>query len=279
MSQKEIGSDISELKATYLAGGCFWCIEADLAKAPGVISATSGYSGGHKANPTYAEVCSETTGHREAVMIAYDPEKISYRDLLIYFFEHIDPTDAGGQFHDRGESYTTAVFYQDDTEKEIAEDIIAKLNESNAFGAPIATLVLPFTNFYPAEEYHQKYSEKDPGHYARYRAGSGHDEVVSMNQGKAARVCAIKDESKIITDLKSVLEKLPVAEATADFKKDLKKLSEMQYHVTQTEGTEPPFQNEYWDNHEEGIYVDIVSGEPLFPLMTNMTRVRAGRAS
>ncbi len=154
-------------KNAYLAGGCFWCIEADLAKAPGVISAMSGYAGGHKANPTYAEVCSEKTGHRETVMVTYDPSHTSYRDLLIYFFEHIDPTDAGGQFHDRGESYTTAIFFQDQEEKETAEDIISRLDESNVFGAPIATLVLPFVNFYPAEEYHQRYSEKSPGHYSR----------------------------------------------------------------------------------------------------------------
>ena len=108
----------AEHKEMYIAGGCFWCTEADFAKVPGVISATSGYSGGHKENPTYAEVCSETTGHREAVRVVYDPAQTTYRDLLIFFFEHIDPTDAGGQFHDRGESYTTAIFYQDDTEKE-----------------------------------------------------------------------------------------------------------------------------------------------------------------
>lgn len=262
MNEKELPE--METKTACFAGGCFWCIEADLGKAPGVISVMSGYAGGHKANPTYAEVCSETTGHREAVMVTYDPSQTTYRDLLIYFFEHIDPTDAGGQFHDRGESYTTAIFYQEIEEKETAEDIIAKLNESNVFGAPIATLVLPYTNFYPAEEYHQNYSQKSTDHYKQYRQASGHDEVVSMNQGKVARVCAIKDEDKIITGLKSVLEKLPVAEASDIFKKDLKKLNEMQYHVTQTDGTEPPFQNEYWNNHEEGIYVDVVSGEPLF---------------
>ncbi len=269
-------------KNAYLAGGCFWCIEADLAKAPGVISAMSGYAGGHKANPTYAEVCSEKTGHRETVMVTYDPSHTSYRDLLIYFFEHIDPTDAGGQFHDRGESYTTAIFFQDQEEKETAEDIISRLDESNVFGAPIATLVLPFVNFYPAEEYHQRYSEKSPGHYSRYRQASGHDDIVEMNKGKATRVCAIKDE-RMVRDIKSVLKTLPVAGAVGmgslagltpepddsiasqvPFAKDLKKLSEMQYEVTQAEGTEPPFQNEYWDNHEEGIYVDVVSGEPLF---------------
>lgn len=278
----------TETKIAYLAGGCFWCIEADLGKAPGVLSVVSGYAGGHKANPTYAEVCSETTGHRESAMITYNPSATTYRDLLIYFFEHIDPTDAGGQFHDRGESYTTAIFYQDIDEKETAEDIIAKLDEANVFGAPIATLVLPFTNFYPAEEYHQNYHEKNAGHYGQYRAASGRDELASLSLGKVARVCSIKDESKIVKDLKSVLAELPVAEAVgmadptsnpsngcadpADgyisgekpFKKDLTKLDDMQYHVTQTEGTEPPFQNEYWDNHEEGIYVDVVSGEALF---------------
>ncbi len=266
---------MNETKNAYLAGGCFWCIEADLGKAPGVLSVVSGYAGGHKANPTYAEVCSETTGHREAAMITYDPSQTTYRDLLIYFFEHIDPTDAGGQFHDRGESYTTAIFFQDIDEKETAEDIVAKLDEANVFGAPIATLVLPFTNFYPAEEYHQNYHEKNAGHYGRYRSASGRDELASMSIGKVARVCSIKDDEKFVKDLKSVLAELPVTEAvgmasSADdgaekpFKKDLTKLDDMQYHVTQTEGTEPPFQNEYWDNHEEGIYVDILSGEALF---------------
>lgn len=288
-------------KEIYLAGGCFWCIEADFAKAPGVLSVVSGYAGGHKANPTNAEVCSETTGHREAVKVTYDPNVTTLRDLLIFFFEHIDPTDAGGQFHDRGESYTTAIFYQDIDEKAIAEDLIAEINEAKAFAAPIATLVLPFTNFYPAEDYHQKYSEKNSAHYKRYREASGHDELISRNQGKVARVCAIKDETKIVKDLGSVLQDLPVVAEMAESaeltesvqdvakndpahscadpadpthptdpaahispKKNLSKLNDLQYHVTQTEGTEPPFQNEYWDNHAEGIYVDVVSGEPLF---------------
>ncbi len=257
MNMSETSTSL-ETKNAYLAGGCFWCIEADLAKAPGVISAMSGYAGGHKADPTYAEVCSETTGHREAVMVTYDPSRTSYRDLLIYFFEHIDPTDAGGQFHDRGESYTTAIFCEDEEEMRIAKDIIAELDGSKVFGAPIATLVLPFSNFYPAEEYHQRYSEKSPGHYSQYRKASGHDDVIEMNKGKVARVCSIKDE-RTVRDIKSVLDSLQPS-----FAKDLKKLNEMQYEVTQAEGTEPPFQNEYWDNHEEGIYVDIVSGEALF---------------
>lgn len=266
---------VTTAKEAYLAGGCFWCIEADFAKVPGVLGTVSGYAGGHKANPTYAEVCSETTGHREAVKVTYDPNVTTLRDLLIFFFEHIDPTDAGGQFHDRGESYTTAIFYQDIDEKAIAEDLIAEINEAKAFAAPIATLVLPFTNFYPAEDYHQKYSEKNSAHYKRYREASGHDELVNRNQGKVARVCAIKDETKIVKDLGSVLQDLPVVAEMAESaehtepmqnvaKKNLSKLNDLQYHVTQTEGTEPPFQNEYWDNHAEGIYVDIVSGEPLF---------------
>jgi peptide methionine sulfoxide reductase msrA/msrB len=219
-------NDHGENKKAYLAGGCFWCIEADLAKAAGVVGVVSGYAGGHKAHPTYMEVCSETTGHRETVEVTYDPAQTTFRDVLIYFFEHIDPTDAGGQFHDRGESYTTAVFYHDNEEKEIAQNNIARLDESHAFGAPIATVVMPFVNFYPAEEYHQNYHEKNAGHYGRYRAASGRDELETANKGKAARVCAIKDD-KVVHDLKSVLAELPIVSAAEEAEEARRQEEEM----------------------------------------------------
>lgn len=182
--------NLNGLKKMYVAGGCFWCTEADLRKVTGVAKVTSGYSGGRIENPTYEQVVSERTGHRESVEIVYDPQKVSYDFLLRYFFEHIDPTDAGGQFHDRGESYTTAIFVQNEEEKQIAENIIKELDESGVYEGKIATKILPFTNFYPAEDYHQNYSSSNPAHYGAYRSASGRDIYVG-------KICSIKTGKKL----------------------------------------------------------------------------------
>jgi peptide methionine sulfoxide reductase msrA/msrB len=221
-------------KATF-AGGCFWCMVHPFEEQPGIISVVSGYTGGHTENPTYKEVCSETTGHYEAVQITFDPNVYPYKKLLELYWQQIDPTDAGGQFHDRGQSYQTVIFYHTDEQKALAEASKKQLEESGRFSKPIATKILPADPFYPAEEYHQDYHKKNPIRYKMYRAGSGRDAFIRQHwkDGK-------KDE-----DVKS-------------------KLTPMQYHVTQNSGTEPPFQNEFWDHKEEGLYVDIVSGEPLF---------------
>ena len=155
------------------AGGCFWCLVKPFDTYDGVRSVISGYSGGHVENPTYEQVCSDTTGHVEAVKIDFDPEIISYKDLLDVYFKTFDPTDNGGQFFDRGEHYRPVIFYHDEAQKSQALDKIKALNEAKIFNQPVITPVEPYQNFYPAEEYHQNYYRKNPMHYAQYQLGSG----------------------------------------------------------------------------------------------------------
>ncbi len=151
------------------AGGCFWCMQPSFDAEAGVSVTVVGYAGGHMANPSYEDVLTEKTGHREAIQITYDPAKVTYKRLVELFFHQIDPTNAIGQFADRGESYTTAIWYRNDEEKKIAEEVIKEINDSKKFDKPVATKVLPFTNFYPAEDYHQKYYQKSAFHYNLYK--------------------------------------------------------------------------------------------------------------
>lgn len=169
------------------AGGCFWCVEHDLHEALGVLKVVSGYSGGTTPNPTY-----ENHGdHREAVEVEYNPSVTSFKKLAQFFLEHIDPTDADGQFADRGDSYRSAIFYSTDEEKEIAEALLTELNESHIYDRSTAVDLLPCGTFYKAEEYHQNYAEKNPDHYARYRKGSGREDFVN-------RTCAVREEKHIV---------------------------------------------------------------------------------
>ncbi|PYZ94606.1 peptide-methionine (S)-S-oxide reductase [Salipaludibacillus keqinensis] len=171
------------LKKATFAGGCFWCMVKPFNEQPGIHGVVSGYTGGHTANPTYREVCTETTGHLEAVQITYDPEVFPYERLLQLFWQQIDPTDPGGQFHDRGESYTTAIFYHDDNQKQLAEDSKKELAESGKFQAPIVTKLLEASTFFPAEEYHQDYHKKNPFHYKMYNKGSGRADFIKKKWG------------------------------------------------------------------------------------------------
>ncbi len=155
------------------AGGCFWCMVKPFDKWPGVIEVISGYTGGDTENPTYKEVCSETTGHYEAVQITFDPSIITYKEILDVFWQQIDPTDAGGQFGDRGSSYQTAIFYHNEEQKQQAEESKKALDDSKRFNSPITTPILPAKKFWPAEEYHQDYYKKNPTHYKMYSIGSG----------------------------------------------------------------------------------------------------------
>ncbi|MEQ6376030.1 peptide-methionine (R)-S-oxide reductase MsrB [Bacillaceae bacterium S4-13-56] len=221
-------------KATF-AGGCFWCMVEPFDQRPGIKEVISGYTGGHKENPTYKEVCSDTTGHVEAVQITFDPVVFPYERLLDIFWQQIDPTDARGQFYDRGESYQTAIFYHNEEQRKKAEASKKELQESGKFNNPIVTPILPAKTFYAAEEEHQYYYKKQPLHYKRYKAGSGRQQFIQDNWS--------------ITNNKNELKE---------------KLSPIQYHVTQENGTERPFENEFYNYEEDGIYVDIVSGEPLF---------------
>jgi methionine-S-sulfoxide reductase len=170
-------------KATF-AGGCFWCMVKPFDQYPGIISVVSGYTGGFKENPTYKEVCAEITGHYEAVQITFDPAIFSYQKLLNVFWQQIDPTDPGGQFYDRGESYRTAIFYHTEEQKVLAEKSKRELENSGRFNKPIVTEIIPAKTFYPAEEYHQDYYQKDPSHYQRYRIGSGRDRFITEHWEK-----------------------------------------------------------------------------------------------
>lgn len=229
------------LDVATFAGGCFWCSETDLEKLEGVTAVISGYTGGHVEKPTYHQVTGGGTGHYEAVQVHYDTTKITYAEVLDAFWRHIDPTDAGGQFVDRGSQYRTAIFYHNDTQKTVAEDSLAALQASNRFNKPIVTEIVPFTIFYEAEEYHQDFKTKSPVRYKGYRLYSGRDDFIQKNWSD-------KKPDKIKPTDAKLREML-----TPD-----------QYDITQKNGTEPPFNNEYWDNKAEGIYVDVVSGEPLF---------------
>jgi peptide methionine sulfoxide reductase msrA/msrB len=239
-------------KATF-AGGCFWSMTAPFEKLDGVQEVIAGYTGGHTVNPTYADVTSETTGHKESVEITYDPSKIRYENLLDVFWRQINPTDAGGQYVDRGPSYTTAIFYRNAEQKRLAEESKNKLAASGRFDKPIVTKILPAAPFYRAEEYHQDYWKKNPVRYKIYRDGSGRDQYLTKIWGK--------DDNMHSEQVKDNNEGVYVKPSNEELKK---RLTPMQYEVTQQEGTEPAFNNEYWNNHKEGIYVDIVSGEPLF---------------
>lgn len=235
-------------KATF-AAGCFWCVEAGFEKVKGVREVISGYTGGPEKNPTYQQVSSGRTGHLESVQVSYDPDIISYEELLEVYWRQFDPTDAGGSFVDRGHQYTSAIFYHNQEQKALAEASKRKLEASGIFSKPIVTPILPAGVFTPAEDYHQDYYQKNPAHYQRYRTGSGRDQFIEKVWGKYPVSSASPGQQQYTKPSEATLKA---------------KLTPLQYHVTQESGTERPFQNEYWDNKKEGIYVDIVSGEPLF---------------
>lgn len=284
------------------AGGCFWCTESDFEKVDGVVEAISGYTGGQVANPTYRQVSNGGTGHVEAVKVVYDPARITYEKLLDEFWRHIDPTDPDGQFADKGAQYRSVIFYANDREKRLAEDSKKKLEASGHFDKPIVTEILLLGEFYPAEDYHQDYYKKNPIRYRWYRSGSGRDQFLKKTWVNIAsdQTSAISDGMKkndmaadpLSKKMSDKMEKSDMATDPMDKKmeKDMStdskmgrmsekktgmytipddkqlrmQLTSMQYKVARQNGTEPPFDNEYWNNHEAGIYVDIVSGEPLY---------------
>jgi len=233
------GSD--ELETATFAGGCFWCMEGPFEKLEGVKEVISGYTGGTTRDPTYKDVSAGRTGHYEAVQILFDSSVVSYETLLEVFWRQIDPTDAYGQFVDQGSQYKTAVFYHDRNQKRAAEASRKALEESGRFDRPIVTEILPAGEFYPAEEYHQDFYKKSEYRYKIYRENSGRNQFFDRYwQDDQARWTKPEDEE--IRDM----------------------LTPLQYEVTQKNGTERAFQNDYWNNKKKGIYVDIVSGEPLF---------------
>ncbi|WP_457578051.1 peptide-methionine (R)-S-oxide reductase MsrB [Desulfomarina sp.] len=234
---------VQDKRTAVFGGGCFWCMEPPFEQLDGVVDVTAGYSGGEEVNPTYEQVSSGMTGHIESVRVVYDPEIISYKELLDTFWRQIDPTDDGGQFADRGAQYRTAIFYSSEEERKIALESKKEIDEAKIFNGPIVTAVLPVKQFYPAEEYHQDYYRKNILHYSLYKAGSGRSGFLKKTWGpqESDKKYSKPDKAKLRSTL-----------------------TDLQYDVTQNDATEPPFNNTYWDNKKAGIYVDIVSGEPLF---------------
>ena len=226
------------------AGGCFWCMEPPYEQQQGVIDVVAGYTGGTEQEATYEQVSRGRTDHIESVQVRYDPKVVSYRELVEIFWRQINPTDDGGQFADRGNHYKTAIFYLTEEQREIAEASKKDLEASGIFDRPIVTAILPAQPFYLAEAYHQDYYRKNVQHYERYKKGSGRADFIKNvwqeNDKSSKKYTKPSDE-----ELR-------------------KKLTPQQYKITQKDGTEPPFNNEYWNNKKAGIYVDIVSGEPLF---------------
>lgn len=248
MDPKHLANVSDQTAIATFAGGCFWCMEKPFEKIDGVSAVISGYAGGEIDNPTYKQVSSGNTKYAEAVQVHFNPARVDYKDLLAIFWRQIDATDAGGQFYDRGSQYRTEIFYHSKSQKKLAEKSKVEIGKSGRFKKPVVTKITKFTNFYPAEEYHQDYYLKNPEHYEAYRVGSGRDKFIKDTWG---------DDLKYKIKPKSAYFKPDEAELKT-------KLTPLQFEVTQNDATERPFNNEYWDNKKEGIYVDIVSGEPLF---------------
>lgn len=268
VSEPELPADSGEREIITLAGGCFWCIEAFFQEAPGVIDAVSGYAGGSAETATYEKVSTGKTGHREAVEVTFDPARISLSEIFNIYWSHIDPTDAKGQFADQGSQYTAVIYYHNEEQKVAAEASKQALADSGLFEKPIATQILPFTTFFKAEEYHQDYYKKSALHYELYKKASGRSGFIEDNWAKEAALEFLKAEKEKTVSVEaeptSTASYTPRTFTTAEIEAGLKKLSPEAYRVVAEEGTEPPFKNAYFDNKEAGIYVDVVTGRPLF---------------
>ncbi|MBT3310307.1 MAG: peptide-methionine (S)-S-oxide reductase MsrA [Gammaproteobacteria bacterium] len=237
-------SNATAVEKAVFAGGCFWCMEPPFEKLAGVVDVVSGYTGGSVENPTYQQVISGGTGHLEAIEVTFNPNKIAYQTLVDTFWRQIDPTDDGGSFVDRGTQYRSAIFYLSEKQREVAEASKQALDQSGRYSSSVVTGIAPAKPFYSAEAYHQDYYKSNPLHYKRYRSGSGRDQYIQKVWG------AEQPE-----------ESLYSKPSDQELKQ---RLTALQYEVTQEEGTERAFDNPFWDNKEAGIYVDVVSAEPLF---------------
>ena len=259
------GAAAETIKATpsnnsvaYFAGGCFWCTESDFEKVYGVSKVISGYMGGKEKSPSYKQVASGATGHVETVAVHYDKTKVAYTTLLQAFWRQIDPTDSRGQFVDRGYQYSPVIFFLNEEEKLAAETSIKQLADSQRYDKAIAVKLLPVMRFWPAEDYHQDYYQRNPLRYKYYRYNSGRDQYLEKIWGEGLDLSSLRDHQFSSAASKSRTYN------KADDAILKQTLTALQYKVTQKDATEPAFKNSYWDEKREGIYVDIVSGEPLF---------------
>jgi peptide methionine sulfoxide reductase msrA/msrB len=260
--QNPTGLSAPRIKTAMLAGGCFWCVEHDLEKLPGVIDVVSGYAGGTTENPTYENYAGG--GHREVVLTTYDPNKVSFANLVEHIIKHGDPTDAKGSFNDRGLEYAPAIYAESEEERVDARRVIDAVDASRVFDRPLPILVLSRVPFWPAEEYHQNYAARNPLRYGYYRNASGRDAFIAKYWGDDAEAFTFSSAVGVKVDM--------VSTSTAAWKNYTKPsetvlralLTPLQYEVTQEDGTERPFDNIYDKNNEDGMYVDILSGEPLY---------------
>jgi len=244
-----------------LAGGCFWCTESDFEKLDGVTDVVSGYAGGELDNPTYKQVSSGKSGHIEVIQVTYDADSLSYEQILDHLFRHMDPTDDKGSFVDRGPQYRPAIFYHTPEQKAIAMQFIKEVDDAGIYPDPIATELIEYTEFFPAEDYHQDYYKKSKVRYNYYRYASGRDQYLDKLFGE--------DRNENQVTLRQLIDGKKQAASLKQYRKPSdeeirKNLTSLQYDVTQKDATERPFNNPYWDNKKEGIYVDVVTGEPLF---------------
>lgn len=273
--QSAYAPDDPELAVATFAGGCFWCVEAGFEKIPGVVEAVSGYAGGDEPSPTYEQVSSGRTGHTEAVQVYYDPDEITYEGLVEGFWRFMDPTDANGQFVDRGQQYRPAIFYHDEAQREVAEASKQALADSGRYDDPVVIEIVALDKFWDAEGYHQDYYEKNPIRYKVYTFNSGRFQFIDKMWGDDQEL----DFSQYRPDGKDkaagtnspVTDRIvtgpgfdPDSFRMPDEATLRSELTDLQYEVAREDGTERAFDNEYWDNKEPGLYVDIVSGEPLF---------------
>ena len=266
--KKESLEEKSDVKGSYktitLAGGCFWCTEAYFQEEQGIIDAVSGYAGGEASNASYLSVAKGTTKHREAVQVTYDPNIISTEKVLDIYWSHIDPTNTEGQFADKGFQYTSAIFYGDKAQETVARDAKMRLEKSGVFAKSIGTEILPLTTFFKAEEYHQDYYKKASNHYERYKKASGRASFVEETWAKDAAIQFLQSEQTKTTSQNDVLKKSDYDYSEEEIAELLKNLDPLAYHVVAEGGTESPFNNAYWNNKADGIYVDKVTGKPLF---------------
>jgi|GEM_PF-113912 len=251
-------------KTALLANGCFWCVEHDLEKIDGVIDVVSGYAGGSTENPTYKNYAAGS--HREVVLVTYDANKVSFGNLVEHIIKHGDPTDANGSFGDRGQQYSPAIYYENDSEKDEAYRVIHAVDALKVFPDALPLIVIPRVKFWPAEEYHQDYSKKNPLRYTYYRTASGRNSFIEKYWGDSAVSFIIPNPKNMSTQDGEILSKEDSWKSFIKPSKDVLRtlLTPIQYEVTQEDGTERPFTNAYDKNYAEGLYVDIVSGEPLY---------------